>query len=327
MKATAVAPANIAFIKYWGKKDDLLRLPANGSISMNLDKCLTTTTVEFDKKYKKDSFKMIGGKVSIKECRRVSDYLSRFRMMAKSKLFAKVVSKNSFPRSSGAASSASGFAALSLAASSALGLNLSEKELSILARLGSGSACRSVPSGFVEWLEGDSNNTSYAHSLYPPGYWDLLDILVIFSGEMKKTTTTEGHKASRETSLFYSLRVEKAKELLGKLKKAFIKKDFESAGKIIESDCINMHSVMMTTTPPLFYWSPKTLGLIKKVYEWRDEGIRVYFTIDAGVNIHLICKEKTGREVVKKLEETAGIERIIINKPAVGAQTINQHLF
>lgn len=327
MKITAVAPANIAFIKYWGKKNDNLRLPANGSLSMSLDKCTTTTTVEFDKKYRKDSFEILGDTVSDKEQARVSNYLSRLRKMAKSKFFARVVSRNSFPKSTGIAASASGFAALSVAASSALELKLSEKKLSILARLGSGSACRSIPDGFVEWREGNSNETSFAYSIYPPSYWDLRDILLIISAEQKRVPTTRGQEASRETSIFYRPRIDQARRLLPLLKKAFVKKNLEEVGKIIEKDTINMHCVMMTTNPPLFYWSPKTLEIIKNVYLWREEGVPVYFAIDAGPNVHLICEGGNEKSVLEKVKKIKGINKIIVNKPAKGSHLINNHLF
>src|SRR3989339_299984 len=156
MKATAVAPTNIAFIKYWGKKDEELRLPANGSISMNLSDLTTTTTVEFSQQYVEDSV-IINDGIDESQSTRVIKHLDLIRKKADLKLKAKVVSVNNFPDGTGLSSSASGFAALTLAATKATGLNLDEKELSILARQGSGSACRSISDGFVEWNKGTSS--------------------------------------------------------------------------------------------------------------------------------------------------------------------------
>ena len=185
MKATAVAPSNIAFIKYWGKKDEALRIPSNGSISMNLSHVLTVTTVEFSSDYE-DDVVIIDDIEQLGVARdRVVAHLNTVRKFADVPDFTKVVSKNNFPSSTGLSSSASGFAALTLAASTAAGLSLSEKELSILARQGSGSACRSIPSGFVEWVCGDTNEMSYAQSLYAPEYWDIADVVVIFNKEKK----------------------------------------------------------------------------------------------------------------------------------------------
>jgi len=160
MKATAKAPANIASIKYWGRKDEKLRLPANDSISMNLSEVFTITTVEFSESYKKDEVKLVGKKLDRKEEKRIIDHLDRVRNLAKIKTFAKVVTKNNFPTGTGIASSASGFAALTVAAVKASGLEFSERQLSILARQGSGSACRSIPDGFVELKSGSSSDSS-----------------------------------------------------------------------------------------------------------------------------------------------------------------------
>lgn len=326
MKKTAKAYANIAFIKYWGKTNEELRLPSTSSVSMNLDKCFTLTTVEFAQKYYKDSFELIGGKVTEKEIEKVSGHLSRIRKIAKSTQFAKVVSQNSFPKDGGVASSASGFAALTVAAANALDLDLSEKELSILARLGSGSACRSIPDGFVEWCEGKTSEESFARSLYSPSYWDLRDILVIVSTQAKKIASTLGHHLGKQ-SIFYEKRVSQAKKLFLEAKKAFLKKDFPLLGEIMEKDCLAMHSVMMTGSPPLFYWLPKTVEIIQKIYQWREEGIPVYFTIDAGPNVHLICEGKDEKRFLEKVNKIKEIKNIIINKPARGAYLINEHLF
>src|SRR3989344_7712795 len=205
MKATAVAPSNIAFIKYWGKRDEDLRIPLNSSISMNLSNLLTTTTVEFNPDFKKDLI-IINDQEEGDEGSRVIKHLDRIRKLAKIKHKAKVISKNNFPTGTGLSSSASGFAALTLAASKAADLSLSEKELSILARQGSGSACRSIPDGFVEWLDGNTNETSYAVSLYPPSFWDLSIVVVLAGSEEKSVLTSEGMQLVKSNS-FYPVRL------------------------------------------------------------------------------------------------------------------------
>lgn len=326
MKITAFAPANIALIKYWGKKDEELRLPLNSSISMTLDKCFTITTVEFDKKYKTDSFGIVGEEVNEKEKMRVFKHLDRVRKLAKINLRAKVLSKNSFPKSSGIASSASGFAALTLAATKAAGLNLSKKELSILARLGSGSACRSIPDGFVEWKKGERSDDSYAYSLYPASYWDLRDIICIVNLPGKKIGSTEGMENAK-SSLFFKGRLKNLKNKIEKIKKALKERNFMLLGKTIEEEAINMHVVAMTQKPPIFYWNKDTMEIIQSVFLWRNKGLLVYFTIDAGPNVHLICEGKNEEEVFKKAKVIKGVKDIIINKPAKGAEIIKRDLF
>ncbi|PIY69521.1 diphosphomevalonate decarboxylase, partial [Candidatus Roizmanbacteria bacterium CG_4_10_14_0_8_um_filter_39_9] len=228
MKKTAVAPSNIAFIKYWGKKDEALRLPSNGSISMNLSNLLTTTTVEFDDQYKKDEV-VIEGSTEMRDIQKVIAHLNLIRNRANIKTYAKVMSQNNFPSSTGLSSSASGFAALTVAAAAAAGLSLNEKETSILARIGSGSACRSIPSGFVEWLDGNDSESSYAESIYPPGHWDIVDVVAVVSREKKEVSTTDGHRLA-STSPFNELRLSHVSKRIAECKKILKEKKFTLFG-------------------------------------------------------------------------------------------------
>jgi len=324
MKATAIAPANIAFIKYWGKKDEELRLPTNGSISMNLSNLLTTTTVEFSSRYKKDEI-LINNKIDEKENKRVENFLNKVRQMAKSNLRAKVVSENNFPKSGGLASSASGFAALTVAATASIGLNLSKEELSILARIGSGSACRSIPHGFVEWFEGNDSQSSFAQSIHPADYWNILDIVVIFQKGDKKITSTDGQKLVK-TSLFFKERLNNIKNKIENIKELIKQKDFINFGELVEKEALELHAIMLTSDPPILYLQPKSIEIIQAVWQWRSEGLSVYFTIDAGPNIHLICQEKDQKQLVDKLQKIKGI-KYIVNSPTVGTRLTKKYLF
>ncbi len=314
MKATAIAPANIAFIKYWGRKDAKLRLPYNASISMNLSACTTTTTVEFSSNFEKD---IVSEGFDEK---RIIVHIDRIRNIAKKLDRAKITTKNSFPKSAGIASSASGFAALTVAAASALGLKLSKKELSGFARLGSGSACRSIPDGFVKW------DGEFAYSLYPPEHWDIRDIIVIVDSTNKKVSSSEGHDNVR-SSPFFEKRLQDLPGRIARLEKALKDKDFREFGKVIEEECLDMHHVMQTQNPPLFYWNDKTKEVMNAVKTWRKMGLSLYFTIDAGPNVHLICEGKDEKKVFNALQSIGGIESIIVNKPAQGARLIKDHLF
>lgn len=326
MKATAIAPTNIAFTKYWGKKDKVLRLPENGSVSMTLSGLLTTTTVEFSPEYKKDEVIINGGGVEEGGAERVIKHLDRARKLAGINMKAKMVSTNNFPIGTGLSSSASGFAALTLAASAAAGLKLSEKELSILARQGAGSACRSIPGGFVEWLDGNTSETSYAKQIFPPNYWKIADVVAIVSEGKKEISSTQGMKVAR-SSPFMKLRLSRMKEK-NKLVKKFIKeKDFKALGELTEQEALELHTIMLTQYPPLIYWTPGTLQIMKLTSYWRAQGLPVYFTINTGQDIHLICEQKNIEKVQAKLNELDFVKNIIVNTPGHGARLSQKHLF
>ncbi len=329
MKYTAQAPANIALIKYWGKQDEALRIPLNDSISMNLSGAYTTTTVEFSTTYPHDSIELLDGVFSESEQGRIRTHLDRIRRQAKMKTFARIVTKNSFPKGTGIASSASGFAALTIAASNAAGLKLSEKELTILARLGSGSACRSIPDGFVEWKKGPpsgGSDESYAHTLYPSSYWDLCDILLVLESKAKEISSSRGMQMV-DTSPLLTARLADIPQRIARLKIAFEYKDFEKLGQAIEEDCLDMHAVMKTQKPSLVYLSSATNKVIEEVRQWRDQGIAVYFTIDAGPNVHVICEEKNKKVVLRNAQTLTGIQQVIVNTVGKGARIIEEHLF
>ncbi len=324
MKATAIAPSNIAFIKYWGKKDENLRLPLNTSISVNLSGLSTTTTVEFQKNLKSDDILLNGKRDEISNIR-VIKQLDRVRKLAKINLKAKVVSQNNFPTASGLASSASGFAALTLAATKAAGLELVEKELSILARLGSGSACRSIPDGFVEWLEGNTSETSYAVSIFPPNYFDIAVIVVVISWEKKDIGSTKGHKRMFSNP-FLKTRLSRMKEKISLIKKFIRKRNFTKFGELTEAEALELHAMTLTSNPPILYWLPETVRIIRLVWQLRKAGVPVYFTIDAGPQVMLICERKNLGTLKSELNKF-GINKFTVNFPSVGIRSLEKHLF
>jgi len=324
-KATAVAPSNIAFIKYWGLRDEVLRLPANGSISMNLSNLLTTTTVEFSKFFKKDLV-IIDGKKEQTESSRTLKHINRIKKLGNIRAKVKVVSRNNFPSGTGLSSSASGFAALTVAATKAAGLNLAEKELSILARLGSGSACRSIPDGFVEWMESDAHDTSYAKSLYDANYWDIVDVVAIVSNDKKEISSTKGHSIAT-SSAFFATRLEIHKQKMENIKEYLNKKNFKKFGELIEAEALELHAIYLTSNPSLIYLTPESLRIIKNVKKWREDGLPVYFTLNTGQDVHLICEKKNAKKVSALVKKIQGIKKTIINYPDVGARLSNKHLF
>ena len=308
--ATAISHPNIAFIKYWGNRDNTLRLPVNGSISMNLDGLFTRTTVSFNSA-KTDTLAINSTSVTGKGLERVSYILDIVREKAGIKDRADVTSENNFPAGAGIASSAAAFAALALAGSKAAGLNLSEPELSVLARRGSGSASRSIPAGFVEWKMGEAESDSYAFSIAPVDHWNLVDCVAIVSASHKKTGSTEGH-AIAGTSPLQDARVADAPRRLEICRNAILKKDFEAFANIIEHDSDMMHSVMMTSKPPLMYWQAATGGIFHQEREWRASGLPVGYTVDAGANVHVICLGEYAKEVEKRLREIPGVSNVLV---------------
>lgn len=313
--ATSLAHPNIAFIKYWGNRDDALRLPANGSISMNLDGLYTRTSVSFQPSLPYDELVINGREVAGLTLERVAAVLDLVRGLAGSEDRAEVVSENNFPSGAGIASSASAFAALAVAASAAAGLSLDEAALSRLARRGSGSACRSIPGGFVEWCMGSADEDSFAVSLAPADHWRLVDCIAIVSTAKKPIGSTQGH-ALAATSPLQGARVSDAPRRLDICRGAILDRDFEALASIVELDSDMMHAVMMTSVPALHYWLPASIAVMEAVRAWRREGLPACSTVDAGANVHVICPETHMQEVAARLGRVDGVKQVL--QAAVG---------
>jgi diphosphomevalonate decarboxylase len=306
MQAEARANSNIAFIKYWGNQDERLRLPQNPSLSMNLDGVFTTTRVAWDANLLTDKLVLNGRDADAKELSRVSEHLTMLRQRFGLDLYAQVVSENNFPMGAGIASSASSFAALTVAAVEAAHLSVSERELTTLARLGSGSASRSVPTGFVEWHKGDSHETSYAESFAPVNHWSLVDVIAIVSSSHKEVGSKQGHTTAN-TSDLQPARVAGAATRVKICKQAVLSHDFTTFAEVVELDSNLMHSVMMTSQPPLFYWQPTSLAVMENMRQLRRDGVKVCYTLDAGPNVHCLCPEDQKEQVKQSLRQISGV--------------------
>jgi diphosphomevalonate decarboxylase len=308
--ATAHACANIAFIKYWGNRDDALRLPANGSISMNLDGLETRTTVSFQPSLPFDELVINGREVTGSALERVVCVLDLVRDWARLDARAEVVSENNFPSGAGIASSASAFAALALAASAAAALKLDERNLSRLARRGSGSACRSIPGGFVEWQPGAGDDDSYAFSIASSDHWALADCIAIVSAARKGTGSTQGH-ALAPTSPLQAARLADAPRRLDLCRRAIRDRDFAALAAIVELDSDMMHAVMMTSTPALHYLTAASVEVMARVRSWRADGLPVCSTVDAGANVHIICPQTHRRDVADRARGIPGVTDLL----------------
>ncbi len=314
LTTAAAANANIALIKYWGNRDTLLRLPSNGSISINLEGLFARTRVAFQSGLLQDMLILNGKKETGKALTRMVSFLDLVRQIAKTNLYAKVSSENNFPTGAGLASSAAAFAALSLAATKALGLELNEGELSRLARRGSGSACRSIPGGFVEWLPGNDDRSSFAVSIAPPDHWDLVDCIAIIEPRPKATGSTEGHRLA-DTSPLQPARISDTPRRLDICRQAILQRDFDALAAVTELDSNLMHAVMLTSSPPLFYWEPSSLQMMKEIQDWRQHGLPVCYTLDAGPNVHVLSQGEAVVQVKDRLEKFPGVFQVLTAKP------------
>jgi diphosphomevalonate decarboxylase len=330
MTVTAAAHPSLALVKYWGNADDALNIPSNNSISLNLGGATTKTTVTFDAGLDADTLTINGAPAGQSAYARVVRHLDRVRALASIETRAAVESHNDFPASAGVASSASAFAALSLAASRAAGLDLDVRALSILARKGSGSACRSIPGGFVEWRAGEDDATSFAQQIAPSDWWDLRVTTVIIAAQPKEISSTEGHRTAN-TSPFYKARLEHLPRTLATVRGALAVRDFTALGQAVEREAVSLHVVAMTAAPPscgwcsgIYYWRPETIALIHALQIWRSEGLEVYFTMDAGANVHILSlgeDQPALEDALAALPPEVG-GRYIVSRPGRGAWVV-----
>jgi len=334
MKASAIANANIALVKYWGKRNKELMLPQTGSVSMTTEGLQAHTTVEFSPDYTEDIL-IVNDREYRKGEEEYDDYVGLFlkvvRDMAGNDMKCKIVSRNNFPTAAGLASSAAGFAALATAVNEALGMGLDERQLSILARRGSGSATRSIHAGFVEWKRGEAEDgsDSYAEQLFQPGHWpELRMVIAVTSKKDKKIKSRAGMSQSVATSPYYSIW---ANDIVPKhietIKKALAEKDFRTLGETAELNAIAMHTVAMATVPPIMYWNAGTIEIMHAVMDWRDEGLQCYFTIDGGPQVKVMCLEKDAEEIANRLKQFENIEDVMTTRPGQGASVTDEHLF
>lgn len=324
-RATCEARANIALVKYWGRTDHALNLPLTSSFSLTVDKLVTTTTVVADGSLRADEVVINDVVQQGKPHERVVRHLDHLRKRAGSAMRCRVVSRNDFPSSAGLASSASAFAALTVAGFEALGARIEPREASAFARLGSGSASRSVFGGFVEWHAGKTHEESFAEQVAPPSHMDLHDVVLVFEEGEKKVGSAEGHGLA-ETSPLNPGRLARVPALLREVREGVRARELARLGAAAEEDALLMHAVMMTSRPSLLYWSEQTVAGLHAVRRWREEGLDVWATIDAGPNLHLMCMGKDAREVARRASEELRPTRVLDNAPGEGATLVGRHL-
>lgn len=328
--ATCDATANIAVIKYWGKRDDKLILPMNSNLSFTMDEQLRTrTTVMFSPKFKEDEFWLNGKKMDLKDKETAERFqqLDVIRKKAGISEKALIVSLNCFPTAAGFASSAAGLAALAVATAKAAGLSLPPSELSILARLGSGSASRSVLGGFVEWQKGSKPDGSdcVAVQVAPASHWpELRNVIAVTNPEKKKVSSRAGMKQTIATSALYPARLAYVEKAVGEMKKAVLAKDFQKFGELTMRESSNLHSVMLDTWPAIMYLNDISKEIIYAVQELNAaEGkIIAAYTFDAGPNAHIYTTEQNAPKVLKMLKSISGVVKTMVCKVGEGPKLL-----
>lgn len=326
-KATAVAHPNIALAKYWGKRDDGFNQPAVPSLSVTLAGMSTTTTVTFDGALDHDMFSLAGLPVSGGPLVRVSGLLDRVRRASGRTEYAYVESVNDFPTAAGLASSASGFAALALAAATAAGLEPTATYVSDLARRTSVSAARSAFGGFVELPAGKPGDDDLsAQPIAPPDQLDLRVIVAVTREGPKDVSSTEGMKHTVRTSPYYPAWVASAPEVCRRVREAILHRDMESLGIAAEESALAMHASSIAARPGLIYWTGATVEVLHEVRRLRAQGLVAYATIDAGPHVKVLTTSADESRVVGALNELAGVKRTILAQPGLGARVVDVHI-
>lgn len=310
----ARAHTNIALIKYWGKADESYIIPMNNSLSVTLERFYTETQVTFDASLTEDQLILNGEEVDAKETTKIQKYMDIVRDVAATDLHAKIESNNFVPTAAGLASSASAYAALAAACNEALQLGLSSKDLSRLARRGSGSASRSIYGGFAEWEKGQDDATSYAHAI-DANDWekDLSMIFVVINNQSKKVSSRSGMSLTRETSRFYQYWLDHVDQDLAEAKEAIKNKDFKHLGEVIEANGLRMHATNLGAQPPFTYLVQESYDAMAVVHQCREAGLPSYFTMDAGPNVKVLVEKKNKQAVVEQFLKEFDESQIIVS--------------
>jgi diphosphomevalonate decarboxylase len=330
LSVTARAGTNIALVKYWGKRDTTLNLPATGSLSLTLANFGSETTVRFAPDAEApeggDCITLDGTPAPPRFVERVRRFLDLIRRDARVGLPAEVATQNSVPTAAGLASSAAGFAALALAASRAAGMNLAPAELSALARQGSGSAARSIFGGFVEMAAGTlrGGSDACAQALLPAGAWDVCLVVAITCDGPKAIASSEAMELTAKTSPYYAGWVQAVPQDLAAARAAVMEQDLAGLGHVAERSAMRMHACAMAADPPILYWNAATLAAMETVRRLRTAGTQAFFTIDAGPHVKVLCAARDAALVEPALAATPGVLRTLVLAPGPGAEVVRE---
>lgn len=323
-RAAAFAPINIALSKYWGKRDPERNLPWSSSLSVTMADLGTLTIVAPSAELDGNIMVINDQPADAKALTRVGRVMRAVRALAQTEVRAGIRAVNTVPTAQGLASSASAFAALARAATAAYGLDLDAGAMSGLARLGSGSACRSVHGGFVLWHRGhaDDGADSIAEQVATAEDWPLRAVIVHIGEGAKKTPSGDGMLLSQATSPYFRAWIETCDRDVDVCLAAIAARDFELLADVSEANCMAMHATMLATRPPLVYWQPATLAVIHAVQSLRAQGTPAFFTIDAGPSVVVICEAGAQDAVAAALAEIPGVARLTRTRVGGGAHLV-----
>jgi diphosphomevalonate decarboxylase len=330
MRAIAEARTNIALVKYWGKRDVALNLPAVGSLSLTLEGLSTRTEVRFDPALKADGLVLNGEPATGDALTKVSRFLDLVRADAGWAHRAHVTSANNFPTASGLASSASAFAALALAATRAAGLEPDGRALSILARRGSGSAARSLFGGFVRMHRGERADGSDcfaepAERLTGGRTAEELDVrmvLAITRKGPKETLSTDGMRHTADTSPYFAAWVQTSEPDLAAATDAIRRGDLEALGVVTERSALSMHASALAARPAVLYFTGATIEGYRAVQAMRKDGVPAWFTCDAGPHAKALTDGKHADEVARRLAQVPGVLETRVCRPGKAAEVV-----
>ncbi|RMC39965.1 diphosphomevalonate decarboxylase [Lactobacillus sp. ESL0236] len=296
MNKTARAHTNIALIKYWGKADSKNKLPLMSSLSMTLDQFFTDTRITVSEK---NEFVLNGVQQAVKDYQRVFTYLKILQKKFGVSDNLRVESTNHVPTAAGLASSSSAFAAMAGAFCACYNIQLSKRDLSKIARLGSGSASRSIYGGFAIWQKGFDHDSSYAYALDETPTMDLHLLAIELNPNPKKLSSTAG-MLQAQTSPFFIPWIKRNEQELSAMVAAIKAQDFSALGQLAELNANEMHAINLTANPGFSYFEPDTIHAIHLVQQLRASGIECYYTIDAGPNVKILTQLKNVKEIVKQ---------------------------
>ncbi|MFW5816412.1 MAG: diphosphomevalonate decarboxylase [Wenzhouxiangella sp.] len=317
--ASARAGANIALVKYWGKRDPTLNLPATGSLSITLAELETRTRIEIDRALDVDTFELDG---RAREASAVTAVLDLLRPADAPRC--RVVSCNNFPTGAGLASSASGHAALVVAAAAIFRPDLDRQALAAIARRGSGSAARSLFGGFCQLHAGTAADGSdcWAEGIEDAEGWPLEVVVAITDAGPKAVSSREGMTRTMATSPYYPAWVASVPADLARARRAVVERDFDELAAVSEYSALKMHASALAAQPGLLYWNAATMACLDRIRRLREQGVGTFFTVDAGPQVKAICRPGEGDRVAASLARLAGVEQVLRSGLGPGARLL-----